>query len=528
MNLTRMKTVICILLSLSVYQFASAETTLPAIFGDHMVLQRGDSTPVWGWAPAGQEITIEFAGQTAMATADSEGRWKTELTNLTANAAGAKLVVRGDETIEFSNVVVGDVWLASGQSNMAMTVGKSEGREEAIASSADNNLRVITVQPAGISPLKPLTEHKGEWRVAGPETVGNVTAAGYYFARRLRDETGDLPIGLIQSSWGGTMAEQWTSREALEANPVTKPIWDEFQRRVDEFDPATATPPEVAQQLLKEWQALNKEARRKKERIPPRPNIVGSPTKKRYTPSNQFNTMIDPIVPYSLRGFFWYQGESNRVRAEQYEILLPVMIADWRTRWERPEAPFYIVQLANTGKGAEEPVDSEWAELQWAQFRVARATSNSGLAVINDGSDATLHPREKRKVGERLALWALARDYDKPDFAHSGPLYRESQVEGMSIRIFFDHAEGLRSSDGKPLQRFQIARADRKWVWADAAIDGETVVVSNPKVETPVAVRYAWNGNPAGANLTNASGLPASLFKTDDWPGLSHGKLISE
>lgn len=509
----------------------NAETTLPAIFTDHMVLQRGESTPVWGWAPPQQQVKVTFGQQTVTTTTTSEGRWYVELKGLEASSTGMRLTVRSDETVEFTDVVVGDVWLASGQSNMAMTVAKSDGKVDAIRTSSDPNLRMIVVRPTGVSPMKPLDEFKGEWQVAGPQTVGNVTAVGYSFARRLREGVGDLPIGLIQSSWGGTLAEQWTSRQALESHATTKPLWTTFQQRVETFDPASATPADVAKKLTDEWQKANREARRNKTRIPPRPKIISSPIKKRYTPSNQFNTMIHPVIPYGIRGFVWYQGEGNRERAEQYQTLLPVMIADWRTRWGRPQAPFYIVQLANIGKAGlkpadDEPTDSEWAEQQWAQFVVARNTSNSGLAVINDGSDTSLHPREKKKVGDRLALLALAHDYGKQNVEFSGPVYREFRLEGESVRVFFDLAEGLRSRDGKPLQRFQIAGADKKWVWAEASIDGNEVLVTSPKVQKPVAVRYAWQGNPAGANLTNRSGLPASLFKTDEWPGLSAGKVL--
>lgn len=524
-------TTTCLLLFISFSSVLHAETRLPSIFGDHMILQRGKSTPVWGTAPAGQAIEVHFSGQTQKTIADSDGHWKIELQDLAENAEGATLKVVGDETHEFVDVLVGDVWLASGQSNMAMTVGKSEGADQATSRPVDSRLRIFQVKPSAVSPLKPLDECGGEWKIAGPDTIGNVSAAGYYFASKVRSEVGDLPIALVQSSWGGTLAEQWTSREALEANPVTRPLREEFQARVDAFDPATATPPDVAQKLMAEWREKNKEARRTKTRIPRPPTIIGSPLKKRYTPCNQFNTMIHPIVPFGLRGFVWYQGEGNRERAEQYETLLPVMIADWRKRWQLPEAPFYIVQLANTGKvgdPSDPPTESDWAELQWALFKVARDTPNSGLAVINDGKDTTLHPREKQKVGERLALLALAHDYDKDKVAFSGPLFKKAEVEGKMIRIHFDHAEGLKSSDGEALGSFQIAGADKVWVWAEAKIDGETVVVSSSEVENPVAVRYGWRGVPNGANLTNASGLPASLFKTDDWPGVSAGKLVPE
>lgn len=502
---------------------ARAATRLPAIFADHMVMQRGPSTPIWGWTAPGGKITVSFRGQVASAVADRDGRWTTVLTNLTVSPKGATLTVKGDQIVKFMDVLVGDVWLASGQSNMAMTLAKTAGGSEATESATDPELRVFLLRPQAVSPLAPLNDCRGQWEHALPSTVGKVSAVGYFFARRLREEV-DIPIGLVHSAWGGTLAEQWTSRKALVENKETRPLWEAFQRQFDEFDPATATPPDVAKKLLAEWRIRNAEARRTKQRIPRPPKIIGSPAKKRYTPANQFNTMIHPIVPFGLRGVIWYQGEGNRERARQYRTLLPVMIDDWRRRWSRPKLPFYIVQLANIGNPAAEPTESAWAELQFAQFLVSRKQPYSGLAVINDGADTSLHPREKSKVGDRLARWALARDYNRLDIAYSGPLYRESRIEDGSIRVFFDHADGLCSRDGKPLERFQIAGADRVWHWADARIDAESVVVSSPSVGKPVAVRYAWMGNPTGANLTNASGLPASLFGTDNGSKRSPGK----
>jgi len=519
--------ILCLVAFLCVVE-APAAVRMPAVFGDHMILQADIPLPIWGQADPGDTLTVTFADQTQTATADKDGAWRVTLNPLQASREARTLTVQSktdNRKSTFSNVLVGEVWLASGQSNMAMSLGKSAGGAEAVKNSADPLVRVFRVTPKGISPLKPLDDCGGAWAVAGPRTVGNVSAAGYYFLHRIRKEL-DVPVGLIHSAWGGTCAESWTSREALESSPVTQPLWKQFHDAVESFDPATATPPDEARRLLDEWRKKRAEAHKAGRPRPRLPNVVRSPVTKRYSPCNFYNTMIHPIAPYGIRGALWYQGEGNRSRAEQYRTLLPVMIRDWRKRWGQKQLPFLIVQLANIGKAPDEPGESEWAELQWAQVLTARTVPDTGLATINDGTDTSLHPRHKKPVGDRLALGALARTYGRKDVAFTGPIFREAKALNGEIHVLFDHATGLRSRDGKALGGFQIAGEDRKWVWADARIRNGNVIVSSPSVAKPLAVRYAWSGNPAGANLTNASGLPAPLFKTDDWPGLSHGKRV--
>lgn len=505
---------------------ALADVSLPAVISSDMVLQRDQATPIWGWADPGEVVSVEFAGQTKTVSVGKTGTWMVKLAPMKASAEPRELKV---SEITLTNVLVGDVWICSGQSNMDMTLSKSKDGAATLRATNDPHLRVIKVMASGRpTPTKTQTKSFGQWAVASPETVKEFSAAAYYFGRRLREELNDVPIGLIQNSASGTKAEQWTSREALMANPGTRPLWSDFQRRLDEFDPVTETPAQVANNLRVEWLRKATEARKNKRPQPPRPTIVVSPLRELHAPTNMYNAKLHSIIPFAMRGFVWYQGEGNCDRGEHYKTLLPVMIADWRARWSRPDAPFYIVQIANIGLGRNRLEDSDWNELQWSQFQVARDTPDSGLVVINDypANDTSLHPHDKQRVGDRLARLALARAYEKSDVACSGPLYRKSQIKGRMIHIYFDYAEGLRSSDGKPLQSFQIAGADRKWVWANASIDGETVVVSSPEIRAPVAVRYAWSKNPAGANLTNGSGLPASLFKTDDWPGVTRGKVL--
>lgn len=506
---------------------ATAAVRLPAVLADNMVLQRDQPIPVWGWADAGESVTVTLGELSAKTCAGKDGRWSLRLPASPANIEEQDLIVAGSNRIVLKRILIGEVWLASGQSNMAMTARKTINWAKVNDDASDAQLRVFRVLAANASPMKPVDDCRGVWEQASESSIANVSAVGYYFARRMRKELG-VPVGLIHAAWGGSCAEHWTSRQALLSHDKTRPLWQAFQKRVDRFDPATLTPKDEAKRLLDAFKEKALEAKRNKTRRPKPPVIIGHPTSRRFTPANFFNTLIHPLIPYGIRGVLWYQGESNRERAEQYETLLPIMIADWRRHWGKPAMPFGIVQLANIGGGATEPVESAWAELQFAQWRVVKNTPHTGLAVINDSTDTSLHPRDKKKAGDRLALWALAKVYIRSGAGYSGPSYRHATVQGRVVRIAFDHAKGLRSADGKPLHRFQIAGADRQWVFADATIDGDTVVVSSKKIAKPVAVRYAWAGNPQGANLTNATGLPASLFKTDDWPGVSHGKLLPE
>ena len=264
-------------------------------------------------------------------------------------------------------------------------------------------------------------------------------------------------------------------------------------------------------------------ARRDKTRRPRQPKIVKNPVTSRYAPTNFFNTMIAPIVPYGIRGVIWYQGESNRERAHEYLTTFPLMVEDWRTRFQLGEFPFYYVQIANLKGVNEEPAESAWAEMQHVQTECLRLIPNSGMATINDYPDTpednNLHPKHKRVVGQRLARWALAKTYGLEEIECSGPVYRSLKQEDGQIRISFDQVgQGLKTRDGKPLARFQLCGEDRQWVWADASIEQDTVVVKSSQVENPVAVRYAWSQNARDANLTNGSGLPAPIFRTDRWP----------
>ncbi len=505
--------------------FATPEVSLPALFSDHMVLQQGQKVPVWGWADAGENITVSFGNQKKTATAGAEKTWRIDLEPLKANATPTKLSIAGaSNTIDIEDVLVGEVWVCSGQSNMAWTVSRAKDPEGEKAAANLPQIRHFKV--ALKTAIEPATDCTGAWEVTSPDTVSNFTAVGYFFGRDLHQRL-NVPVGLINTSWGGTRSEAWTSRSGLERIELAQPIlatWQEAQKNWNREEAE-----KTYQERLAKWKerAEKLKAEGKGKRPGRRPQQPAEPRTSRHAPSTLFNAMISPLVPYAIKGAIWYQGESNSVRAHQYRKLFPGMIADWRAHWGQGDFPFYFVQLANFRAPSTEPgTPNDWAELQEAQLLTLKALPKTGMATINDIGDAKdIHPKNKQDVGRRLARWALANDYGKKGVIASGPLYKEMKIEDGKIRISFDYAGGgLKSRDGGPLKRFEIAGEDKVWHWADAKIDGTSVVVSSGAVTKPAAVRYAWASNPQGANLVNSDGLPASLFRTDDWPGVTVGK----
>ncbi len=481
------------LTSIAAFFFASigtrgAEIRLPAIVGDNMVLQSGVAAPVWGWAKPGELVTARFADEKLTVEAGKDGRFYVAF-------VCPKPGLSGDLTIEGSsgsrrvlkNVVTGHVWVCSGQSNMEWPVSASTDSQAVIESANLTDLRLFTVRKAVAD--KPETDCQGSWVVCTPETVRGFSAVGFFFGRDILKEVHE-PVGLINTSWGGTPAESWTSRGALEAEPSLKPLLDRWEKSVAE-----------------------------------KPSEKGSP----HRPANLYNAMIAPIIPFGVAGAIWYQGESNAGRAEEYRTLFPVMIQNWRTAWSNGSLPFYFVQLANFMDAKPEPGESAWAELRDAQLFTLRTLHHTGMAVIIDiGEAKDIHPRNKLDVGKRLARWALKNQYRK-DVEESGPIYKSMKKDGGKIVLSFDHlggglvAGGGAAAGPSGLKGFAIAGADRKWAWAEARIEGDTVVVSSPAVKDPVAVRFAWADNPP-CDLYNKAGLPASPFRTDDWPLTTAGK----
>jgi sialate O-acetylesterase len=461
---------------------------LSPLFSDNMVLQRDVPAPIWGWTTPGAEVRVTLGGDSLTTKAGDDGKW---MLKLPAHKAGGEysLAVAGTEKITLRNITFGDVWLCSGQSNMEWGVKLANNPDAEIAAANHPNLRLFTVAKrpsyapvSGV--LKDPEKLFGVWSVCTPETIAKgggmgFSAVAYYFGRELVKETG-VPIGLLHSSWGGTIAEAWVSADSLKAMPA-------FSGAVSQ-----------AEEAAKQGTAVPNN----------NPNIV--------TVLN--NGMINPLVPFAIKGAIWYQGESNAGRAIQYRTLLPTLIADWRKQFGVGDFPFYIVQLANFMAKDAEPKSDPWPLLREAQTLTANSVKNSGLAVAIDiGDEKDIHPKNKQEVGRRLALNALAKTYKKKvDF--SGPTYRRMERRGNAIRIRFDHARGgLMTTDGSgKVQGFAIAGEDRKFHWADATIDGDSVIVSSPNVANPIAVRYAWANNPT-VNLYNKANLPTVPFRTDNW-----------
>ncbi len=502
-----------------------AEIKLPAIFSDGMVLQQQQLVRVWGTAEAGEEVKVAFADQAHSIVTDPSGKWSITLNPMNANATPADLVVAGKNSITIKNVLVGEVWVCSGQSNMQWTVKQAGNADAEIAAAKHPQIRMFNVER--IPNMAPQADCKGAWKEGTAANVGDFSAVGYFFGRHLHQVL-KVPVGLINSSWGGTRIEAWTSREALEERPCASDMLADWKDHVSKWDAAKE---QAAFETRKaDWQTLVKKIDEenaklpagKKKTKPQAPRPPDDPSKTPHHPSVLFNGMIAPLVPYGIKGAIWYQGESNQKRAFQYQELLPTMINDWRKQWVDAFS-FYIVQLANFGNRSPVAKDAgiadTWVELQEAQTLTAQTLDKCGIAIINDiGEQNDIHPKNKQEVGRRLALWALAKDYGKNGPEYCGPLYLSSAVQGDKVRIQFTHTgTGLKTRDGGEPKHFQIAGADQKWVWANAKLEGSEVVVWSESVPEPVGVRYAWASWPEGANLMNAEGLPASCFRTDDF-----------
>lgn len=516
-----MKRILCIFALCMVGQSSlPADVTLPHFFSDHMVLQRERAAAIWGTAKPDAVVSVSFKGKTAKTSADAQGRWRVGIETGAADAQGANLVINaGDDSLTIQDVLVGEVWMASGQSNMAFTMNRVPAYEGLIAKSDHPQIRMFNAPT--VTAVEPQTDIDGTWTLCSPSTVPGYSAVAFFFARKLHLELG-VPIGVIKNAWGGKPVETFTSREALNTLPGTQALVDAVMKADAEYDAAKA---KVAYRArLDQWEAAAAERRKqpaeKRGRLARKPTLPKRPLNTEGKPGVLFNSMIHPFVGYTMRGAIWYQGEANaKPGAVRYDHTLPLMIRDWRSRWE-DDFSFIFVQLANFREASTAPgTPDSWALLQDRMRLILETTPKTGMAIINDVGEAKdIHPKNKKDPGERLALWALAKDYGR-DIVYSGPLLKSSQAKDGGMRITFDQAgTGLKTRDGKSLQRFEIAGSDRVWHWGEATIDGkDSVIVKSPEVSEPVAVRYAWASNPTGANLVNSEGLPTSIFRTDDW-----------
>lgn len=637
---------------------------LSSIFSDNMVLQQKETCPVWGTADPGGQVTVLFDNQKNETIVGINGHWKVELSPKIAGGP-FELTILGEDTIAFENVMVGEVWVCSGQSNMQWTVNNSANAEEEIKNAQHPDIRLFTVQ-RNVSP-KPITEINSDgWQVCTTKTIPEFSAVGYFFGRHLHKKL-DVPIGLINTSWGGTPAESWTSQRTLKTLPDFLETVQEIEAHADsisdvykdykdknevyqkelnvwknsifQFDKGTAPGavhwyvngldvadwrtmelPEIWEKrglvgydgivwfrknvdIPVSWKEQNLQlnlgpindeditwfngvqigstkghTKLRHYEIPDSIVKVGRnilsvrvfdygnngglwgekvhyhldnetndsiqlsgewiyqtgvdmkdvqkplapPISPSHTPSFLYNAMIYPLIPYSIQGAIWYQGESNAGRAYQYRSLFPAMIMDWRNSWQQEDFPFLFVQLANFMQIKPDPVEDAWAELREAQT-MALSLPNTGMAVIIDIGEANdIHPKNKQDVGKRLALNARKIVYGE-NINHSGPMYRSMLIKDEKIMLNFDFTyDGLKTKGDEKLKGFAIAGADKKFYWANAEIKGNQIIVFSTKVKQPVAVRYAWASNPV-CNLYNSAGLPASPFRTDDWQGITFG-----
>ena len=453
--------------------FVQAETKLPSILGSHMVLQQGEKCPIWGWDDSDKQITVEFAGQKHTAKVSDGGRWEVHLDPMKANAKGQTLTIRGSSKLELTDVLVGEVWLCSGQSNMEWRVVQSANSKEEIANANHPLIRHIKI-PHKLSPKPQDNVSSSGWQPCTPQVVANFTAVGYYFGRHLHKEL-NVPIGLIGSNWGGTRIEPWTPPVGFKSVPALK---KNFADKLDQF--ASAKP-------------------------------------GRGTPSHMYNAMIHPLLPYTIKGALWYQGESNNGEGMLYHEKMKALIAGWRSVWNNPELPFYFVQLAPFRYGSDN--DPRLPGIWQAQLETLKVP-HTGMAVTTDITTLrNIHPPNKQDVGKRLALWALVKDYGKKlKGQYSGPIFSKiDHAEGKdSLTVHFqkDSTGGLTTNDKKPVSHFEIAGKDGKWHPAKATIVyGDHLIVKSDAVKKPVHVRFGWH-QMAEPNLVNGAGLPASPFST--------------
>lgn len=505
-------------LFVSVYGSHFAQVIPASVFGDHMVLQQQMPVPVWGDANVGEKIAIKFNGQQQTVKADKNGQWMVKLTPMKTGGP-YQLEIRGKNTIVFNDIYVGEVWLCSGQSNMDMTVAREDRywcgvfheQEEVTAA----NYPLIRVFDTEYTPKNEVQKNvKGTWEVCSPQTVGHFSAVAYFFARDIYQKH-NVAIGLITTAFGASTAEAWISKPSLLEHPQLGYLLDAYAKKMAAYDTSKALR-EKYRLAYDTWKMEADKAiaaGKDKPKEPKNPN----PERDQHNPCVLYNGMVAPLVPYAIRGALWYQGESNGPSAKVYAELMETLVQDWRKAWAQGDFPFFYVQLANHQALITEPVKEDaMVTVRDAQLKNL-SISNTGMVVAIDNADpedqGNIHPKNKQAIGKRLAIIAEAKVYGQ-SIEYSGPIYEKMAVEGNKIRIYFNHVgKGLKAA-GDSLKGFAIAGADKKFVWGQATIEKNTVVVSSPAIESPIAIRYGWAKNPL-VNLYNEEDLPASPFRTD-------------
>ena len=481
-----------IILLLFIFQIGIAqELKLPAIFSDNMVLQQKSKAPVWGWNDPGKEVQVtgSWNNKTVKAVTDNTGKWMVKIK--TPDAGGPyTLIINSGKTITYQNVMIGEVWVCSGQSNMEMPMTGWPNTpiltsESSIKESSNYpNIRLFNLQKK-ISE-SPLSDCKGQWEISSSESVKSFSASGYFFGLELYKRL-NIPVGLIMTAWGGTRSEAWTCAEDI--------------AKYDNFKPAI--------EKLRAREILRQDSINNAKTLANDKSFVFNAN----YPSALYNGMITPLIPFAIKGAIWYQGESNVYDAKLYSQIFPEMVKCWRTKWNQGDFPFYYVQIAPYNYGP----NSKSELLRESQLQSLKTIPNSGMIVTMDiATISNIHPPDKPSIGKRLASWAFAKNYGLKDVAFSGPLYKSMKIEGQSIRISFDYAKNGLEAKGGELTNFEIADKDGKFEPATAVIEKNTIVVSSNAILDPVSVRYGWT-NTATPNLFNKEGLPASSFRTDNW-----------
>ena len=503
------KHVSLLVLMLALVSRAQAEMKLPTILSDHMVLQQKQSDPIWGWDAPGTKVTVTFAGQTKTAVAGSDGKWMVKLDSMPASVTPQVVIITGTSRIEIQDVLVGEVWVCSGQSNMEFRLGKDPNGDLEAAVSDLPAIRLITVPPKGCQEL--LNDFKGEWKAATPETARNFSAIGFLCGRYIHQML-HVPVGLIENHWGGAAAEAFVPRPAIDRDPRFKRLADSAAKMEAELLPDNGDARFAAGMM-----AWTNECAKAKSENKPAPQKPRRWLQERSRPGNTFGAMVHPILCYGIKGVFWYQGEANAGRAWEYADLFPFMIEQWRKEWQQGDFPFYWVQLPNYQAEQAQPKESAWAELREAQTRTMKLP-NTGQAVIIDlGEGKDIHPKNKHDVAPRLARWALANDYGIK-IPYRSPEFKSLTIRSNTATVTFDCFGGtLRAFGVEELRGFAICGADKKWQNAMGRITGtNTVEVWSENVLQPVALRYAWADNPV-CNLYADNGLPVTPFRTDDF-----------
>ncbi|MGI9470489.1 MAG: sialate O-acetylesterase [Rubripirellula sp.] len=484
-----------------------AEVKMSPIFGDSMVVQRDMPIHVWGWTKPNTEVKVDLAGHEGAAQSDASGRFDVKLDPLSAGGPH-ELTIEADETKTFKDVLVGEVWVCSGQSNMAWTVSGSNDPDLETLTAKYPNLRLISVPQ--VASQEPKNEFEGKWEACTPETVKSFSAVGYFFGRQLH-QTLDVPVGLIDNAWGGSAAEAWVRRDVLEQDGKYDELIAKWDGLANTYDHDAAV--DKWKERVAAWEKNKKGGKPRAPR-----NVLAG----QHRPANLYNGVLFPVLGYTIRGVIWYQGESNAGRAYQYRDLFPLMIDSWRKEWGQGDFPFYWVQLADFRPEVDQPGDSDWAELREAQTMTMAKLPHTGEAVITDlGEASDIHPKNKQDVAKRLARWALANEYGF-DIPFHSPSFESMSVEGSKAVLKFDHVGGrLDTFDVQEPIGFAIAGEDKVFVAAQAKITGkDTIEVWSDEVANPVAVRYAWANNPI-CNVQSSEGLPMTPFRTDDWPGVT-------